>query len=235
MFEQKDSPYLITKQHSIPPELKPEAIVYYQPQIIVLGFSGYRRMGKTLSARLLTESLDPNIYHCVTHNFAEPIRDLCKQFLDLEVTPDMDEKIKESPIKRLGNHSPRQVMQKTGDFFRGIQKDYFTEAMQNKIKSFSPTFPKIGVFMIDDVRFKNETQVVKDFSGEVWETRRFNSFEELDKADELVYDSVVNQNQHSSDIPLPRELIERQIWWVTNELDHLANQLNRAFKERFIN
>lgn len=201
------------------------------PNLIIIGFAGYKRHGKTLSARLLTESLDPNFYQCTTRNFAEPIRNLCKDYFDLEINSDMEEKEKEKQIPRLGNHSPRHIMQMTGDFFRSIQSEYFTDIMKQKIKSFNPTWPKAGVFFIDDVRYPNEVKVIKDLGGEIWLAKKFQSYEALDEEDW----NCGNIDGHSSERPLPKELIDEEIWWVQDDLNYLTMQLEKAFKRRFTN
>ncbi len=237
MFENTEGLFSIEEQ-TIEPYPEPSLDIWHMNSVptiaqapIVIGFAGYRRMGKSLSARLLTEALPSTEYTVVTHNFAEPIRRFADQFLDLSITPEMTELDKESPIQRLREKSPRQIMQMTGDFFKSIHPDYFTNYMRELIATYQAEPGKQAVFLIDDVRFEKEVELIKEFGGEIWRVKRFPTFDALDDADFEA--SRVGAVQHNSDQDLPSELIHEEIWWVTDELEYLQDQLHRVFNKRF--
>ncbi len=233
MFENTEGLFSIEEQ-TIEPYPEPSLDIWHMNSVptiaqapIVIGFAGYRRMGKSLSARLLTEALPSDSYTVATHNFAEPIRKFADQFLDLSITPEMTELDKESPIQRLREKSPRQIMQMTGDFFKSIHPDYFTNYMRRLITSFEPEPETQGVFLIDDVRFEKEVELIREFSGVIWEMH------------EVTAGSKTASRQHNSDMALPRELIDLEIKWSldkTNPLGSIAELralVHIHFNERF--
>jgi hypothetical protein len=207
---------------------------------IVIGFAGYRRMGKSLSARLLTEALPKDTYTIVTHNFAEPIRKFADTFLNLSITPEMTALEKEAPIQRLREKSPRQIMQMTGDFFKSIHPDYFANYMRELIATLEPEPGKRGVFLIDDVRYEKEVEVIKEFGGGIWQMHCFPTSEKMNKDIFRSQDNGYSlppppKSSHSSDKRLYKELIELNFWWNLEQIPEHKDNLLKAFRERFTN
>jgi len=217
MFEDNEGLFSIEDQE-LEPYPEPDIKIWYMDSVsamnqtpIVIGFAGYRRMGKSLGAKLLAESLPKETYTVTTHNFAEPIRKFADQFLNLSITPDTPTLEKEAPLQRFEGKSPREIMQMTGDFFKSIRSDYFTNSMRNLIAEFEAEEGKTGVFLIDDVRFEKEVELIKEFRGQIWGVTEANAARE------------VAERTHNSDKDLPSELIDLEIEWALDKANPLRS------------
>lgn len=109
--------------------------------------------------------------------FAGPLKDLVAKFIEKlgftsEQASDLvynkkDEQIEGLPFKV----SPRYLMQKLGtDFGRNmIDQGIWLHVW---ISSFSNLPPEVNGVVVDDVRFENEADRIKELGGEVWKVER---------------------------------------------------------------
>ena len=76
------------------------------------------------------------------------------------------------PFNLMGAHrSPRQILQWWGDYRRAQDPDYFVKRMRKELIDWGWATPNSG-FVITDVRFPNETALVRQLGGQLWQIRR---------------------------------------------------------------
>lgn len=146
----------------------------YTPHIVA--FIGKAGSGKTTAANWTIR----NHGRAVRISFASPLK---KMFYELlrEAAPKgwpnspkeyMDGALKEAPIEYLGGHTARYLMQTLGTGWgrNTLGEDFWTQITAGKLErmlsnsrsvSDTPTIKAV----IDDVRFENEAQTVRDFGG----------------------------------------------------------------------
>ena len=126
---------------------------------IIYAFSGKRGVGKT-AASLYMKNYG---FHRVS--IAESLRSLAKQifpFNDLDLS---DIKRKEAPYRRY-EWSPREFLVNLGEFLRYHDSDYL---VKRAVTSFKPG----GRFVIDDVRFLNEVNILKTLGAKIIRIERY--------------------------------------------------------------
>jgi len=96
---------------------------------------------------------------------------------------------KEKPLEWLGGKSPRQLLQSLGtDWGRDmVSETIWIDAMRRMISDQS-----FDVIIIDDCRFENEAQMVRDMGGIVVGLER---------------DGIAYTGEHKSETPVPADAI----------------------------
>lgn len=128
----------------------------------IIGVLGYAGSGKSLVAKHLVER-----HNFTRSRFADPLKRMLKEGLSL-TDEQIDGDEKHVPIARLGGQTPRHLMQTLGTDW-GRRKVYFglwVDAWRNDVGRMS------GDIVVDDVRFPNEAQAIKDMGGELWRVFR---------------------------------------------------------------
>lgn len=128
----------------------------------IVGISGKRGSGKTTLAELLR--LNHNWNHL---SLANPIKELCRKEFGLTVAQ-TDGAMKEAPIARLRDQTPRSIMIDIGRAYRAVNPDHWISKLQDKMQ------PNI-VNVISDVRFKNEADWIKERGGHIIRLERDNN------------------------------------------------------------
>lgn len=90
--------------------------------------------------------------------FADLLYDEVALDFGVEVSMLKDRRNKETPQKWLGSLSPREALQLWGDYRRDVDPDYFVKAMEARLCNESR-------YVITDVRFKNEADMVRSLGG----------------------------------------------------------------------
>lgn len=186
----------------------------------IIGIAGADGSGKTTLARHLNrkiESLANPIY-------LELIKEKC-----LDYTP---EELKYSPEK----HKYRDLLRKIGKSKREKRKDYWVEKLLKNIDE-SPQ----QLFVIDDVRYVNEAEAIKDSDGYLIyldrkikpKERVLDSFMELERVkimSDLEMKSLANKPEDMAEIverKMAKHYVNKAIQLMTdyslNELIEMAN------------
>jgi len=123
---------------------------------ILLGFAGGAGVGKTTTAKWFVEQLG-----YVRLAYAAPLKASLSVLTGLPIGHFMDIEMKETEIPGLDT-TPRIMMQKMGtEFVRNmIHPDFWLWRMRHAISDHSDRN-----IVIDDVRFDNEAQLVRDNGG----------------------------------------------------------------------
>lgn len=150
---------------------------------MIVGITGKARAGKsTIAAHLLSQGFQEI-------SFAAPIRMFACHMLNCTLQ-DL-EKIKETPQKLFGGHTPRHFMQQLGtEFGRSINPTIWVDYCLNNL-SYDLDY------VISDVRFKNEAEAITKEGGVIIH---------------VVRDGVHTQSAgHASEQGIPQEYITNTI------------------------
>jgi len=150
----------------------------------IIALTGPKGVGKTTIAKEIEARDWQN--RCIL-SFADPLRRMMSQLIPMSLMTDPDRK--EKPLEWLGGKSPRQLLQSLGtDWGRDmVSETIWIDAMRRMISDQS-----FDVIIIDDCRFENEAQMVRDMGGIVVGLER---------------DGIAYTGEHKSETPVPADAI----------------------------
>lgn len=124
----------------------------------LIGFAGPKGVGKTTTARLLKDHFMPDLEVIA---FASPMKECLQQLFKFSDDQLYTLEGKEAVDPRYGV-SPREIMQRFGtEFVRNTVPDLWVILMEERIKELG------GAAIIDDVRFEDEAQLIRDLGGRI--------------------------------------------------------------------
>lgn len=125
---------------------------------ILIGLHGCKRSGKTTAADILKKIFEEYGMVVEMLSFADPIKkSMCELFtIDYETL----ESTKETPIKRLCNKTPRQLMCELGEFARKQNENALIHNIHMRL-----IHSKADVVIITDVRLNQEAELIRQQRG----------------------------------------------------------------------
>ena len=135
---------------------------------MLIGLTGRARAGKDTAADILCKELRADKI-----SFAEPIKLGLSVMLGLGMEEFNDE-LKEKPISRFGNKSPRYMLQTLGTEWGRelIDKNLWTSLGMRRAKDRLVSRPRVNAVVLTDVRFDTEAIAIKKANGAIIEITR---------------------------------------------------------------
>lgn len=164
----------------------------------IIGIAGRAGAGKTTVAKALVNHMGYTVL-----SFASPLKESVMNIFDMTPSQVYSTEGK-STIDPRYNKTPREILQLFGtESIRNIfGNDFWVKKLQKTINEL-PT----NRIVIDDVRFKEEAEMILEMGGEIWKIERPEE-EHLSWLDKLVRRFIP---EHSSEIPLPMGMIDHII------------------------
>lgn len=175
----------------------------------LIGINGFKGSGKDTTFRIIQDMYKDGTVHRVA--FADSLKvaaaaaigydgtneerilvmDDCKNNWDFRAT------FNDPPYEQFKKFSGRRYLQWFGQGMREVFGDSFwvDQILPSDKKAFADKYRKTRVLCVTDVRYPNEAERIKELGGEIWEVIRPG----------LVSDG------HSSEIPLPVDLVDRTL------------------------
>jgi len=175
---------------------------------MIIGVSGKAGSGKDCLASYLVDK-----YNFIKLAFADELKIKCSIDFDLS-KEQMYGELKNAVDKRY-NKTPREILQITGQFYRGIYANFWVDRCIDKV------LPNKN-YVISDIRFPNEYKAVSAYGGKIIRLERNSIFRKSffgqgdvseTALDNFSFDSVIYNN--SSIINLYNEI---DTWGVHNDL-----------------
>jgi hypothetical protein len=127
---------------------------------MIIGLSGKKGSGKTTLARYLHRQLEGS----AVMPFAGPLKDLAMELFGCEaVQVNGDEKQKTSLA--LCGLTGREVMQRVGAAMRDVWPDCWVHAWKKSVVSAWAEHGSAFPVIVDDVRYPNEVEAIRDMGG----------------------------------------------------------------------
>lgn len=130
--------------------------------MILIGLTGAATSGKGVVSKRLSQK------HAFTAcRFAEPLKQMLSVGLSL-THEQLDGREKSVPMARFGGLTPRHLMQTLGTEWgrRMVHSDLWIDLWREKLASMGE------LIVVDDLRFPNEAQAVRDKGGIIWRVVR---------------------------------------------------------------
>jgi len=162
---------------------------------VIIGLSYSMYTGKTTAANYLVKN-----YGFVKVSFANKLKETVKDLYNL-TDEQTKGKSKEIPIVEMNNLTPRDIMQKFGESNRKIYCPvWINYVFQKTIPSLSPA----SAVVIDDCRYKNEADKIKEYGGVVINILRDTGMPKGSHSSEIdldgyVFDYVIENNGTKED------------------------------------
>jgi len=145
---------------------------------LLIAFCAPKQTGKTTTARAISAGRAAKIL-----SFASPLKDFAAMIFSEEY---MNEK-KELPDPRTGM-SYRDFAVHTGDVWRGLNRNVFIDILNASREDLNVRYCGLDAVVIDDLRYANEAQYVKDQGGIIIQLNRGGVQYKMDHATERPID-----------------------------------------------
>lgn len=184
---------------------------------MLLGIHGRIGSGKTTFASVLqTELRRATGVHFEVRSFADALRESIAFWLDLPFDQVKSEGFKTTPIPPLGGMTGRELLQKMG-----------TDALRNQVhpdihllKMFRCYRPNIDCWIIDDVRFDNEAQAIRERAGRL--IRILRPEPQVHALEGVSHESESGLDAHLQDFQIVNndsfDALKPKALWITQEL-----------------
>ena len=141
--------------------------------IRIVGFAGVAHAGKSTAATVLHEYLVSTTpaYTATRLAYADRVKDVCASlFLEVPSKYWYSPALKSMPLAKLQGWTPRTIMQHVGTQMRAVDRDVFVKQVGVYLREHAGRARH--VFIIDDVRYKNEEALIHVHGGVVLRVHR---------------------------------------------------------------
>jgi len=128
---------------------------------LLIAFSGKAQAGKSETSRILCTLTEQNRVKYVIVSFAEPLKQIAREYFGW----DGDKGIYYNADGSLVQDKGRQLLINIGQQFRAIRPTIWADLAIKRIKEIEKDRPEDTLFLIDDLRFENEVNVLKQFEN----------------------------------------------------------------------
>jgi len=129
---------------------------------VVIAFSGKSKAGKTTAANYLQVN-----FGFIKVSFADKLKELSQQFYPF-TTVEVYGELKDKQYKNF-DWTPRDFLIRLGHFARYHDKDFFVKSLMDKIDRRSN-------YVIDDLRFNNEANALKEINATLIRIERYKKY-----------------------------------------------------------
>lgn len=166
---------------------------------MLIGISGKARAGKDLLASFMVAE------GWVKLSFAKALKDQVKQSFNL-TDIHVNGALKETRLESLNGYSPRELMIDYGNLFRKYNENYWVNlVMEEAVKDTTKNY------VITDVRYKNELEIIRNYSGFLVRLERHESRSGLVSAETNASPSETALDDYKKwDFHVPAELNETE-------------------------
>lgn len=172
--------------------------------MVLIGFLGRKGSGKDTASDYLV-----NRYKFKKISFAEPIKEGCRELFGFN-----DDQLygnKKEDIDEFWNTSPRKIFQYLGtDIFRkdinkiipNIQNNFWVKSFEKK---YMKLFTSESLYVVSDVRFENEIDLIHKYCGYIVKINRSNANNDDQHSSEKEIDNLkgdyyINNNSSLDDL-----------------------------------
>lgn len=138
----------------------------------IIAFAGPKGSGKSFVAQMAEDILRNNGFRPVKLLFAEPLKDGCSLISGIPKKYFYDPNLKE--VKPEGfDYTARDLMVDVGQYLKSkFGQDFFVKSIRNRIEDLYNLSRSMGtedevVFLIDDLRFVSEADMILDMGGSI--------------------------------------------------------------------
>jgi len=183
---------------------------------MIIALSGKRGTGKTTAAKFLAKNRGYTLV-----SFAEELRRLSRHIFPFTEADMSDPAKKESPWAEY-EWSPRDFMVHFGEFVRFYDKDYWAKKVLNNLD------PK-KKYVIDDMRFPNEYELVKSLGAATVRINRYEHLNPFGKNLDIV--SETSLDHHPFDYVI-HDCRNTSLRSLHEEIDHVHSDLTEKRRGR---
>jgi len=178
---------------------------------MIIAISGKRGVGKTAAAKHLERF---HGFHRVS--FADELRRLSRMLFPFTEADMTDVKKKEAKFLNY-DWTPRDFLINFGEFMRFHDKGFWCDTVLNRLK------PDVN-YVIDDMRFENEYQAVKDLGGILVRINRSEHENPFGKNLDIISETALDTSKFDFTVENCRNESLRSL---CEEMDHLVEGMDR--------
>jgi hypothetical protein len=179
--------------------------------MIIIGFTGPPGAGKDTAYSILESYLPPE-WSVRRYSFADPLRALCDQLMDLEANHEFwGQDLKDELLPEFNFHSPRELLIDLGMLGRKYRPDIW---LDKAIELILGDEDEVDVAVITDVRFRNEARAVRHLGGCIVEICRggFDYNPDLESESGQAVQFVTHVLQNDGEMHQFQRAVE-DFWW----------------------
>ncbi len=173
----------------------------------LIAISGKAHSGKSTARKILMELIEQRYpdYLAIKLSFADKLKDIAKELFgwdgDKEMYYYMDNI--NTPVPDRG----RQLLINIGQLMRSIRANVWADYVMGTIKDYQEYSTTSNIFIVDDLRFRNELGVLEKFDGDFIKLKierdsslDINDVSEKDLGNEKDWDVIITNDGNEEDL-----------------------------------